>query len=127
MKMAAIYCRLAHADQSLLDAQKERLCTFAEANGYSNFEIYSDNGYNGLSFDRPAFAKLEADIQDGTVGVVIVRDDTRISRDIYAVMEWIERLGEQGVAFVMADTQYTDGPDIIRDTFQRYLEQQKKL
>ncbi len=104
----AIYIRVASADQISLDAQGERLRRFAIENGYDNAVVYADNGYSGLDFDRPAFAKLEADIKSGKIGAVIVRDVVRISRDCFAADEWIARLADSGVAVIVAEKPYHD-------------------
>ena len=102
-KKVAIYCRVASADQLSLNTQRERLITSAEANGYSDFEVYSDNGFSGFDFERPAFSKLEAAIQAGEIEAVIVRDESRISRNIFATAQWIERHRDKGIIFVSAD------------------------
>jgi DNA invertase Pin-like site-specific DNA recombinase len=102
-KGVAIYIRVASEDQSRMDEQEKRLREFARENGYGNLQAYADNGYSGLNFDRPAFAKLEAGIQAGNVGAVIVRDISRISRDYLAAERWANRLANSGTALIEAD------------------------
>lgn len=105
-KKTAIYCRVASADQLSLDIQKDRLCGYAADNGYDNLVLYMDNGFSGLNYDRPAFSRLEADIQAGIIEAVIVRDVTRIGRNILATEQWIERLRDKGIALISADLSY---------------------
>jgi DNA invertase Pin-like site-specific DNA recombinase len=81
----ALYCRVAHMDESSIDSQKQKLCAFAETQGFDNFEFYIDNGESGLDFKRPAFFRLEADIQAGKIGKVISLDISRIGRDTIGV------------------------------------------
>lgn len=107
-KKTAIYCRVASADQLSLETQKDRLCGYAADNGYDNIDFYMDNGYSGLNYDRPAFSRLEADIQAGIVEAVIVRDVTRIGRNILDTVQWIERLRDKGIAFISADLSFND-------------------
>lgn len=114
-KLTAIYCRVASADEYAIEAQKEHLCRFAGEHGYGIVEVYADNGYSGLNFDRPGFAALEADIRAGKVQRVIVKDLSRITRDYLAADAWIDRLIATGVALVTADCQQP-----IKDLFQRY-------
>ena len=102
-KKSAIYCRVASADQLSMEAQKDRLCQYAVENGYDNLDFYIDNGYSGLNYDRPAFSRLEADIQAGLIEAVIIRDVTRISRNVFDTVQWIERLRMKGIALISAD------------------------
>ena len=37
-------------------------------------EFYQDDGYTGTSFDRPAFRRMEADIEEGRINCVLVKD-----------------------------------------------------
>jgi len=102
-RKTAIYCRVASADQLSLEAQKDRLCGYAAENGYDNLDFYMDNGYSGLNYDRPAFSRLEADIQAGLIEAVIIRDVTRIGRNVFDTVQWIERLRMKGIALISAD------------------------
>jgi len=102
-RKTAMYCRVARADQLSLEAQKDRLCGYAAENGYDNLDFYMDNGYSGLNYDRPAFSRLEADIQAGLIEAVIIRDVTRIGRNVFDTVQWIERLRMKGIALISAD------------------------
>ncbi|MCL2225327.1 MAG: recombinase family protein, partial [Defluviitaleaceae bacterium] len=48
---------------------------------FRNVSTYTDNGFIGLNFDRPAMRQLQADVDAGLVGVVLVKDISRISRN----------------------------------------------
>lgn len=45
------------------------------------YDIYSDDGFSGTTFDRPNFTRLMADIQAGTVNCIIVKDLSRFVRN----------------------------------------------
>jgi DNA invertase Pin-like site-specific DNA recombinase len=107
-KSVAIYIRVASRDQLSLEGQRRQLCEYASANGYGNTQVYADNGYGGLDFDRPAFSKLEADLRAGSVCAVIVRDISRISRDVFAAENWTDRLADRGVPFIALDRPYRE-------------------
>ena len=104
----AIYCRVATADQLSLEAQKEYLRGYAKEHGYDRIGYYMDNGYSGLNYDRPAFSRLEADIQAGRVGAVIVRNVDRIGRNVLETTHWIEQLRKKGVAFLTTDSSFNE-------------------
>lgn len=82
----AVYCRVETADQLALEAQKETLSRYAEHLGHDQLSFYLDNGWSGLNFERPAFSRLEADIQAGLVRTVIVRSIDRIGRNSFDVI-----------------------------------------
>lgn len=96
----ALYCRVARVDESSIDSQKEKLQTFAKAQRYDNLEFYIDNRKSGLDFKRPAFSRLEADIQAGKIGKVISSDISHIGRDTIGVAKWIDRLRTRNIEFI---------------------------
>lgn len=84
---AALYCRLSkddddrNGDSSSIQTQKSLLERFCRENGYLIHDFYVDDGYSGLSFDRPDFQRLLTDIDNGTVNMVITKDLSRLGRD----------------------------------------------
>lgn len=63
-----IYCRLSLDDGSLwesgsIQTQKMILEKYCRDNNFTIKEVYIDDGYSGLNFDRPAFKRLIADIE----------------------------------------------------------------
>jgi DNA invertase Pin-like site-specific DNA recombinase len=100
-KKTALYCRLAAEDPDGMDAQKRFLAARAADRGMNDCVFYCDNGASGLDYDRPAFSKLNADIDAGLIGAVVVRDISRVGRNISAAI-WIDGLASRGVSFVSA-------------------------
>lgn len=48
---------------------------YAKEQGFTNLAHYTDDGYSGTNFDRPDWKRLTADIEEGKIGCVIVKDD----------------------------------------------------
>ena len=84
--ITALYERLSRDDELVGDSnsivnQKRYLQSYADDRGYTNCVHYTDDGWSGGNFDRPAWKQLTADIEAGLVGTVIAKDLSRIGRD----------------------------------------------
>ena len=96
-KITALYERLSHDDEQSGDSnsivnQKKMLERFATEQGFTNFRHYTEDGWSGTNFDRPDWKRMLADIEDGTVGCVIVKDMSRIGRNYLEVGFYTEVL-----------------------------------
>ena len=58
--------------------------------GFTIYDYYIDDGYSGLSFERPAFKKMMQDINDGKVNLVITKDLSRLGRNHIQTSYFIE-------------------------------------
>jgi len=128
-KTTAIYCRVACKDDDALANQELLLRHYAEENGYENIKVYADNGYSGLNYERPAFKLLQADIESGRVGTIIVKEYSRITRNCFDLPGWAlnHRNEESRVKFisVMNDSVMFDA---MHKNFQEvFLAIQKKI
>ena len=84
--ITALYCRLSQEDMlqgesNSIKNQKLILQKYADDHGFRNCKFYIDDGYSGANFDRPAFKEMMADIESGKIGVLIVKDQSRLGRD----------------------------------------------
>ena len=128
-KTTALYCRLSLEDgrenESMsISNQKLMLKDFAEKNGMFRYEYYVDDGYTGRNFNRPAFQRMIADIEAGKVGIVLVKDLSRVGRDYLRVGFYTEvTFPQNGVRFIAVndgvDSQRGDGEGFaaIRNLF----------
>ena len=96
-KITALYERLSRDDEQSGDSnsivnQKKMLERFATEQGFTNLRHYTDDGWSGTNFDRPDWKRMLADIEDGTVGCVIVKDMSRIGRNYLEVGFYTEVL-----------------------------------
>ena len=91
MQMAALYLRLSkedlekeenkHYSRSIVN-QKEILEKYASAHDYTVYEIYTDDDYSGLYFERPAFSKMLEDAQNHKFTVILAKSQSRLSRNM---------------------------------------------
>ena len=56
------------------------------------YDIYVDDGYSGVNFDRPEFKRMTADIESGMVNCVIVKDLSRFGREYIEAGRLIEKV-----------------------------------
>ena len=85
-KITALYERLSRDDESAGDSnsiinQKRYLEGYAADYGYGNIVHYTDDGWSGGNFDRPAWKQLISDIEAGKVAHLLVKDLSRVGRD----------------------------------------------
>ena len=96
-KITALYERLSKDDDlqgesNSISNQKEFLSNYAREHGYINLKHYTDDGFSGRNFNRPAIKELLKDVEDGKVGTVIVKDMSRFGRNYLQVGFYTEIL-----------------------------------
>ena len=103
---AALYIRLSKEDdgeaesQSVIN-QRSLLLDFAKTNLLDVHGEYVDDGYSGTSFERPSFKRMIADIEAGTVNMVVTKDMSRLGRDYIMTGHYMERFfPEHGVRYI---------------------------
>lgn len=53
--------------------------------------IYTDNGFSGMSFDRPGYKEMMEDLENGVIDTVIVKDISRLGRHYILTSELVEK------------------------------------
>lgn len=81
-----IYCRLSLDDASLGDSssiitQKQILEKYVCEQNWIVGQVYVDDGYSGVNFERPAFKQMIQDIEFGKIDCVITKDLSRLGRN----------------------------------------------
>lgn len=72
----------------------------------------SDDGYSGTNFNRPGFKEMLADIEEGHISTVIVKDMSRFDRNYLEVGMYTEIMfPEKDIRFIAVN----DGVDSERD------------
>lgn len=84
--ITALYCRLSQEDERLgeslsIENQRLMLKKYAEEHCFPNIQFYVDDGFSGADFNRPDFKRMMNDVECGKVGIVIVKDQSRLGRD----------------------------------------------
>ena len=84
--ITALYERLSRDDENAGDSnsivhQKQMLEEYAKEHGYKNCVHFTDDGWSGASFDRPAWNRLVEGVKNGEITTVIAKDLSRIGRD----------------------------------------------
>jgi DNA invertase Pin-like site-specific DNA recombinase len=85
---AGLYMRLSKDDgkkESMgIESQRLLLRRYAREREFEIFEEYIDDGYSGTNYERPAFQRLQEDIERGRINLVITKDLSRLGRNYIA-------------------------------------------
>ena len=121
-KITALYCRLSQEDMRQGDSdsivnQKMILEKYAKKNGFENTQVFADDGYSGVNFERPAFRRMLDLIEDGKIGVIITKDLSRLGRNYIEVGSYTEiYFPKNNVRYIAVndnfDSMYTDGNEL---------------
>ncbi|MCL2200240.1 MAG: recombinase family protein [Defluviitaleaceae bacterium] len=129
-KITALYCRLsvddrADGESNSIVNQRELLAKYADDHGFTNTKFYVDDGVSGTLFDRPGLNEMLADVNADRVAVMIIKDQSRLGRDVLEVGLLKRQFEEHDVRFIAA----ADGLDskngfdimsIFRDVFNEF-------
>lgn len=94
--LAAIYLRLSREDgdgESSIANQRQMLTAFVgERDDLELIKEYTDDGYSGYTFHRPAFEQMMEDVKAGTIDCIIVKDLSRLGRHFQKTEEYMQRI-----------------------------------
>jgi DNA invertase Pin-like site-specific DNA recombinase len=113
--ITALYCRLSkddelNGDSNSIANQKNILTRYAQDNHFPNPQVFVDDGWTGVSFQRPAFIEMMEGVKSGFVKTIIVKDHSRLGRNrliVGALLE--EEFVQYGVRYIAV----TDSIDTI--------------
>ena len=97
-KMTAYYYRAANKTDQHLDNQMYRLMTHAQENDNGTYLLFADNGYSGVTSDRPAFQSLLAAIDDNLIQRIVVVSFDRLFRNSVAGVQFIDDMAQRGIS-----------------------------
>ena len=97
-KITACYYRAANKQTDLnLDNQMHRLLSHAQESGADTYMFFVDNGYNGLTAERPAFQNLIAEIHENRVQKIVVVSLDRLYRSYLAAVAFLDDMEQRGI------------------------------
>ena len=104
-KITALYERLSreegdNQESNSIATQKRILESYAIQNGLIPFQHWSDDGFSGKDFNRPAFQEMLSEIEKGNVHTVIVKELDRFGRAYLESGLYRETFRKLGVRFI---------------------------
>ena len=123
-KMTALYCRLSQEDdragESLsIENQKAMLLQYAREHHFPNPMFFVDDGVSGVTYDRPGFQAMLAEIEAGRVAVAITKDLSRLGRNSALTGLYTNfTFPQNGVRFIAINDNYdTIDPNRVDNDF----------
>ena len=107
IKITALYSRLSVGDEdrdggesNSIVNQKAFLERYARQHKLMNIRHYIDDDESGRFFDRSAYTQMISDVENGKIGIVIMKDMTRWGRDYLQVGNAMEIFRRNNVRFI---------------------------
>lgn len=94
---AFLYCRVAHDDGSTLELQIDELRHYAEQAGFIIVSIAAEYA-GGRTLDRTALKQVTQAVCDSKADIVLVKNVSRITRDIFQLQDYIDILTAHNTA-----------------------------
>ena len=92
------------SDESVsIENQKRILEDYARKMGFTNLRHFTDDGVRGTTFKRPGLDAMLDEIRAGNVATVIIKDQSRIGRDVVEVGLLKRTFDEYHVRFIAAN------------------------
>lgn len=96
------------AESGSIASQRELLYAYMREHGeLTLWEVYTDDGYSGTDFHRPAFRRMMEDMEKGLIQCVLVKDLSRLGRDYIEAGRLIQKVFPAlGVRFIAVTDRY---------------------
>ena len=121
-KITALYSRLSVGDEdrdggesNSIQNQKKFLESYARQLKLTNIRHYIDDDESGRFFDRSAYSRMIEDVENGKIGVCIMKDMTRWGRDYLQVGNAMEIFRRNNVRFIAVNNGIdSEKPDTLK-------------
>ncbi|MFI3307841.1 MAG: recombinase family protein [Mycoplasmatota bacterium] len=95
IKKTALYTRLSREDakegiSNSIENQITGLLNYANENKLEVYKTYIDDGYTGSNSNRPGFQDLLNDMRTKKINTIIIKDFSRLSRNMYEALELLK-------------------------------------
>lgn len=130
-KITALYCRLSQEDElsgesGSIQHQRQILGEYAEKNHFPNPKFFIDDGYSGVSVDRPGYNDMMEQVEAGNVSTIIVKDHSRLGRNRLVIGYLMkEKFPDYGIRYIAINdgvdtSKGVDDSLAIRDLFNEW-------
>ena len=123
-KITALYCRLSQEDERAgeslsIENQKAILLQYAKEHHFPNPVFFVDDGVSGVTYDRPGFQAMLAEIEAGRVAIAITKDLSRLGRNSALTGLYTNfTFPQNGVRFIAINDNYdTIDPNSVNNDF----------
>lgn len=123
-KITALYCRLSQGDERAgeslsIENQKTILLSYAKEHHFPNPVFFVDDGVSGVTYDRPGFQAMLAEIEAGRVAIAITKDLSRLGRNSALTGLYTNfTFPQNGVRFIAINDNYdTIDPNSVNNDF----------
>ena len=121
---ACMYLRLSkddgiHSESNSITNQRELIQSYARKNELEIVKEYTDDGYSGTNYDRPALKNMLEEISknDRAFDVIIVKDLSRFGRDYIGAGKYIQKIFPQfHIRFISINDNYDSQHADMSDT-----------
>ena len=125
---AAIYLRLSlenngNEDDSSIENQLSYIQeNFVKYDDVTVVNVFRDNGFTGTNFDRGGWCELFKQLQNGSVNCVVVKDFSRLGRNVYECGNLLETVFPfLGVRFISINDNFNSKSKQFVCSFQKYF------
>ena len=95
------YIRVNNKSDYAVNLQKNWIDNYVKKKNIKIDHYYIDDGYSGINFDRPQFKQLLKDVENRKITkAVIVKDLSRLSRNMEDIYEIEKRVSKQNVELI---------------------------
>ena len=121
--ITAIYCRLSAEDgnegeSNSIANQRQILGDFAQRENFRNVVFFTDDGFSGSNFNRPAISKILELVEVDKVKTLIVKDLSRLGRDYLRVGQLLESVfPAKNVRFISLNEQVDSLKSSAQDAY----------
>ena len=109
-----VYVRLSKEDSRTgesvsIENQKHMLTKHVKEMGWELVEVYTDDGFSGTNQNRPGFQQMLADVKEGYINTILIKDLSRLGRNYLDVGNLAEVfLPEHGCELISLNEQLDD-------------------